>query len=152
MGNSQQFCTFYLANCLFGIEISKVQEVLQHLELTEVPLAPSTIRGVMNLRGQIVIAVDLRRSLELPEQPPGKTPIHVVVRTAEDAVSLLVDEIGDVVEVGEQTFEPPPETLRGRVRSMILGVHQLNERLMHVLDVEKVCQITEEGESSISGR
>lgn len=152
MGNSQQFCTFYLANYLFGIELSKVQEVLQHLELTEVPLAPFTIRGLMNLRGQIVIAVDLRRSLELPEQPPGKAPMHVVVRTAEDAVSLLVDEIGDVVEVGDQSFVPPPETLRGPVRNMILGVHQLNDRLMHVLDIEAACQIAEVEETSTTVR
>src|SRR6266849_6630973 len=102
MAQPQQFCTFYLENYLFGIELLKVQEVLQPLALTEVPLAPIAVRGLMNLRGQIIIAVDLRRQLELPERAGDKAPMNVVVRTAEDAVSLLVDEIGDVVEVTEE--------------------------------------------------
>ena len=68
-------------------------------------------------------------------------PVNVVVRTADGAVSLLVDEIGDVIEVEESTFEAPPETLRGAVRSMILGVHKLEHKLLHLLDTEKACQV-----------
>ena len=147
MTHPQQFCTFYLDNFLFGIELLKVQEVIQHLELTEVPLAPFVVRGLMNLRGQIVIAVDLRRRLQLPERPPDKVPMNVVVRTGEDAVSLLVDEIVDVVEVGEETFERPPETLQSKVRTVILGVHKLEKRLMHVLDIDRACAAEEWPES-----
>ncbi|MGD0427641.1 MAG: chemotaxis protein CheW [Candidatus Acidiferrales bacterium] len=143
MANTQQFCTFYLENYFFGIELLNVQEVLLQLELTEVPLAPYAVRGLMNLRGQIVIAVDLRRQLGLLERPADKPAMNVIVRTGEDAVSLLVDEIGDVVEVGEDTFEPPPETLRGKVRSAILGVHKLEKQLMHVLDTERACTVEE---------
>jgi chemotaxis signal transduction protein len=139
MGKTQQFCTFYLNKHLFGIELLKVQEVIQRLELTEVPLAPSLVRGLMNLRGQIVMGIDLRRELDFPEYPPEMVPMNVVVRTGEDSISLLVDEIGDVVEVGEESFEPPPETLQGNVRSVILGVHKLDKRLMHVLDTERAC-------------
>jgi purine-binding chemotaxis protein CheW len=152
MAASQQFCTFYLENYLFGIELLKVQEVLKQLELTEVPLAPFTIRALMNLRGQIVIALDLRRCLELPERPADKPPMHVVVRTAEDAVSLLVDDIGDVVEVGEDSFEPPPENLRGNVRSSILGVHKLENNLLLVLDTDRVCAIDEQIEVATPAR
>ena len=144
MAGPQQFCTFYLENYLFGIELLKVQEVIQQLELTEVPLAPFVVRGLMNLRGQIVIAVDLRRQLELADRPPDKVPMNVVVRAGGDAVSLLVDDIGDVVEVGEETFEPPPETLHGRVRSVILGVHKLDKQLMHVLDTDRACAMDEQ--------
>jgi purine-binding chemotaxis protein CheW len=72
--------------------------------------------------------------------------MNVVVRSEDGAVSLLVDQIGDVVEVDEDSFEPPPETLRGMVRTVILGVHKLNDRLMHVLDTEKVCQTVEVAE------
>jgi len=78
--------------------------------------------------------------------------MNVVVRSEDGAVSLLVDEIGDVVEVEEATFEPSPETLRGSVRTMLLGVHKLNDRLMHVLDIEKACQMTHVAESATSGR
>jgi purine-binding chemotaxis protein CheW len=141
MANSRQFCTFYLENYFFGIELSDVQEVLRHLELTAIPLAPPAVRGLMNLRGQIVLAVDLRRQLGLLERPANKPAMNIIVRTGEDAVSLLVDEIGDVVAAGEDSFEPPPETLRGTVRSAIRGVHKLEKQLMHVLDAERACTV-----------
>ncbi|HYA63641.1 MAG TPA: chemotaxis protein CheW [Candidatus Sulfotelmatobacter sp.] len=152
MTNSRQYCTFFLDHYLFGIELSKVQEVIQQRELTKVPLAPFVVRGLMNLRGQIVIAVDLRRQLELPDRPPDRLPMSVVVRAGEDAVSLLVDEIGDVVEAGEETFEPPPETLRGALRSAILGVHKLDKQLMHVLDTERACAMVDHAELATSDR
>lgn len=141
MAKSSQFCTFYLDKLLFGVELKGVQEVIRSMDMTKLPLAPTVVRGLMNLRGQIVTAVDLRRRLELEPAPAGTHAMNVVVRSEDGAVSLQVDEIGDVVEVEESSFEAPPETLRGSVRTMILGVHKLNERLMHVLDVEKACQM-----------
>jgi purine-binding chemotaxis protein CheW len=143
MATTSQFCTFYLDNLLFGVELQRVQEVIRSLEMTKVPLAPAVVSGLINLRGQIVTAVDLRRRLELEPRPAGLLAMNVVVRTEDGAVSLLVDEIGDVVEVGETTFEPPPATLRLSVQTMIMGVHKLNHRLMHVLDTEKACQMTD---------
>jgi purine-binding chemotaxis protein CheW len=141
MADTLQFCTFYLDKVLFGVELQGVQEVIQQLELTDVPLAPTVIGGLMNLRGQIVTAIDLRRRLELPERSEGMCAMNVVVRTRDGAVSLLVDEIGDVVEVVPDTFEPPPEMLQGKIRSVILGVHKLEKQLMHLLDIEKACEI-----------
>jgi purine-binding chemotaxis protein CheW len=141
MADSQHYCTFYLENYFFGIELLDVQEVLQPLELTAVPLAPHVVRGLMNLRGQIVMAVDLRRQLGLPERPANRAAMNVIVRTGVDAVSLLVDEIGDVVEASDDSFESPPETLRGTVRSAIRGVHKLEKQMMHVLDTERVCTV-----------
>ena len=69
--------------------------------------------------------------------------MNVVIRSADGAVSLLVDDIGDVVEVTEESFERPPETLQGKVREVILGVHKLEKHLMHVLDTEKACETAE---------
>jgi purine-binding chemotaxis protein CheW len=152
MAHTSQFCTFYLDNLLFGVELKGVQEVIRSLDMTKVPLAPAVVSGLINLRGQIVTAVDLRRRLELEPRPAGMLSRNVVVRSEDDAVSLLVDEIGDVVEVEETSFEPPPETLRGSVRTMILGVHKLNDRLLHVLDIEKACQMTEVAETAAPGR
>jgi purine-binding chemotaxis protein CheW len=149
MAHSSQYCTFYLDKLLFGVELKGVQEVIRSLEMTKVPLAPSVVSGLINLRGQIVTAVDLRRRLNLEPNPAGTPPMNVVVRSEDGAVSLLVDEIGDVVEVNEETFEPPPETLRGSVRNLILGVHKLKDRLLHVLDIEKACQMTEVEETSV---
>jgi purine-binding chemotaxis protein CheW len=140
MPQSHQFCTFYLGKLLFGVELQKVQEVMRYLELTAVPLAPDVVSGLMNLRGQIVTAVDLRRRLELPNRPDGVLPMNVVIRSADGAVSLLVDEIGDVLEVDDDSFERPPETLQGKVREVILGVHKLDKYLLHVLDTDQACE------------
>ena len=152
MAQTAQFCTFYLDKLLFGVELKGVQEVIRSLQMTKVPLAPAVVSGLINLRGQIVTAVDLRRRLELEPRPAGMLAMNVVVLSDDGAVSLLVDEIGDVVDVEETTFEPPPETLRGSVRTMILGVHKLSGRLMHVLDIEKACQMTDTAETAAAGR
>jgi purine-binding chemotaxis protein CheW len=141
MAHTSQFCTFYLDKLLFGVELKTVQEVIRSLQVTRVPLAPGVVSGLINLRGQIVTAVDLRRRLELQPRPDGAPSMNVVVRSEDGAVSLLVDEIGDVVEVEEDSFERPPETLRGTVREVITGVHKLNERLMLVLNTEKACEM-----------
>jgi purine-binding chemotaxis protein CheW len=138
MEENQQFATFFVDNLFFGIEVEKVQEVLRHQQMTHVPLAPPVVRGLINLRGQIVTAIDLRRRLELGEAQKDHLPMNVVIRTQDGAVSLLVDEIGDVVEAGEETFERPPDTLKSRARTVIRGVHKLSGRLMHVLDTEMV--------------
>lgn len=148
MAQTSQFCTFFLDHLMFGVELKGVQEVIRELQMTPVPLAPTVVSGLMNLRGQLVTAVDLRRRLELGAAKPGTQPMNVVVRSQDGAVSLLVDEIGDVVEVEEASFERPPETLQGKVRSMILGVHKLDDRLLHVLDIERACQVGEVAASS----
>ncbi len=143
MAQTHQFCTFYLDKLLFGVELEKVQEVIRYLEITQIPLAPRVVSGLMNLRGQIVTGVDLRRRLDLTDRPDGTTPMNVVIRSADGAVSLLVDEIGDVVEVTDESFERPPETLQEKVREVILGVHKLDKNLMHVLNTERACETAE---------
>jgi purine-binding chemotaxis protein CheW len=102
------------------------------------------VSGLINLRGQIVTAVDLRRQLQMEPRAQGVAAMNVVVRSEDGAVSLLVDEIGDVVEVDDRTFERPPETLRGTVREVITGVHKLSDRLMLVLDTDKACEMVED--------
>lgn len=143
MATNRQFCTFYLDGLLFGVDLQNVQEVIRFLKMTRVPLAPPAVCGLLNLRGQIVTALDLRGRLGLKAGAADLQPMNVVVRSGDGAVNLQVDEIGDVVEVEDASFEPPPETLRGTVRTMILGVHKLSDRLMHVLDIEKACQVEE---------
>src|SRR5579863_7525001 len=136
MADTRQFCTFFLDQFMFGVELEKVQEVIRHLELTEIPLAPEVISVLMNLRGQIVTGIDLRRRLDLPPRLGDVQPMNVVIRRADGALSLLVDNIGDVVEVTEESFERPPETLQGKFRDVIVGVHKLEKQLMHVLSTE----------------
>ena len=152
MTNTQQFCTFFLKDQFFGVPVQQVQEVIRYQEMTRVPLVPEVIRGLINLRGQIVLALDLRRRLGMQGRPDSELPMNVVVRTDEGAVSLLVDEIGDVLEVTEDGFEPPPGNVQGEVRDMLLGVYKLEQRLLHVLDTAKACQIPETVDALAAGR
>ena len=141
MIDSKQYSTFFLHGLFLGVEVRKVQEVIRYQEMTRVPLAPTMIQGLINLRGQIVTAIDLRRRFELPPRPEGQLPMNVVVRSEDGAVSLLVDEIGDVVEIQDEAYERPPETLRGVAREMVTGVYKLKERLLLILDTERTVSL-----------
>jgi purine-binding chemotaxis protein CheW len=134
---TQQFCTFFVANLYFGVEVLEVQEVIRSLEMTRVPLAPPAVEGLINLRGQIVTAIDLRTRLGLPRRDAEQPPMNVVVRTDDGAISLLVDEIGDVIETSDETFERPLETLPQEAKDMIRGVYKLQGRLLLVLDTTR---------------
>lgn len=137
MSTHQQLCTFYLDKILFGVDVTKVQEVIRYQEMTRVRLAPDAIRGLINLRGQIVTAVDMRVRLGLPRRRDDELPMNVVVRTDEGGVSLLVDEIGDVLEVKEESFERAPETVTHMAKDLVRGVYKLDGRLLLVLDTER---------------
>ena len=141
MSDTRQFATFHLDNLYFGIEVLKVQEVIRFQEMTRVPLAPGIIRGLINLRGQIVTAIDLRRRLDLPALGGNRLPTNVVIRSDDGAFSLLVDEIGDVLEVAADAFERPPETLRGTAREVVTGIYKLKGRLLLVLDTDRATQV-----------
>jgi purine-binding chemotaxis protein CheW len=132
-----QYCTFRLDGHLFGIPVDTVQEVLQHQSMAAVPLAPPEVAGLLNLRGQIVVTVDLRVRLDLPTRPADAPTVNVVVRTHEGTVSLLVDQIGDVLEPPGATFEPGPETVPSALRAVVDRVCKLDQELMLVLDTER---------------
>src|SRR5262245_58436777 len=136
MAVERQFCTFYLGDQYFGLDVLKVQEIIRAQQMTRVPLAHPVVRGLINLRGQIVTAIDLRRRLDLPDRPEDLQPVNVVVQTDDGAVSLLVDEIGDVLQVDESDFERPPDTLKGIARELIQGTYKLNGRLLLALDTD----------------
>jgi purine-binding chemotaxis protein CheW len=140
MADERQYCTFLVGGHYFGLDVHDVQEIIRYQEMTRVPLAPEVVRGLINLRGQIVTAIDLRLRLELKERPAEQLPVNVVVQTDDGAVSLLVDEIGDVLTVSEKLFERPPETLKGIARELIRGAYKLKDRLLLVLDTARtVC-------------
>lgn len=140
-GGSRQYATFMVDDLFFGVEVVQVQEVLRYQEMTPVPRADRVIEGLINLRGQIVTAVDMRRRLGLPEREAGRTPMNVVVRKEDGAVSLLVDEIGDVIEVRGEDFEPPPETIDPKARETLAGVYKLDGRLLLVLSTDRALKV-----------
>ena len=134
---TRQLATFHVGDLYCGIDVLKVQEVMRHHMMTKVPLAPAVIRGLINLRGQIVTAVDLRRRLGLAERAEGAPPMNVVVRTNEGVASFLVDSIGDVVEISESSFERAPDTLVGAARKVVVGIYKMDGRILHLLDADQ---------------
>ena len=135
----ESYCTFKVNDLTFGVEVRLVQEVLRPQTTTAVPLAPTEIHGLMNLRGQIVSALSLAERLSLTSDAETKA-MNVVIRTPEGPLSLMVDEIGDVVEVEKSRFEQPPETVQGEQRQLIRGAYKLEDRLLLILDTDRVVQ------------
>lgn len=134
---SRQYTTFEVADQLFGVDVAKVVEVLRFSEYTRVPLADKSVGGLINLRGQVMAAVDLRVRLGLEPRDMSKPSMNVIVAENDEPISLLVDKIGDVVELNDDTFEPPPDTLAGPLRELIIGAFKLDNRLMLALDAKR---------------
>jgi purine-binding chemotaxis protein CheW len=129
-----QLCTYQLAGTWFGIDATKVQEVLRRQTVTPVPLAPAHVAGLLNIRGQIVTALDVHERMGFART--DREPLHIVVSTAHEPVSLMVDSIGGVVEVTDDEYEPAPPTTPAALRQLVSGAYKLPDRLVLVLDVE----------------
>lgn len=136
-----QLATFYVADLYFGVDVLCVQEVLRYQQMTRVPLAPDIIEGLINLRGQMVTAIDMRRLLKVPTRAEQQMPMNMVIRTDDGAVSLLVDEIGDVVDVDTADYETPPGSLDPAVRELIRGVYKMKNQLLLVLNTERTVDV-----------
>ncbi|MEJ2580892.1 MAG: chemotaxis protein CheW [Acidobacteriota bacterium] len=141
---NRQFCTFHVGDLFLGIEVNNVQEVLRGCEITPVPAAPPEIRGLINLRGQIVPAIDLRSRFGIDEGADGPFTV-LVLATGTEPLSFVVDRAGDVVDVDEENFEQPPDTLTGEPRRLIQGAHKLEDSLLLVLDLEHAVTIDIDG-------
>lgn len=134
MANIEHMCTFDVDSLFIGIEVSRIQEILRAQPVTPVPLTASAIRGLMSLRGQIVPVMDLRERLGVPPADPAQEQFNVLIRTSDGPVSLLVDRVGDVLEIDSNAFEPAPDTLNAAYRSLIRGAYKLEKRLLLALD------------------
>lgn len=132
--SAEEYCTFWVADRFFGVPVDQVQEVLRHQPMTPVPRAPEAVRGLINLRGQIVTAVDLRVRLGLP--PRDTEPMNVIVRSRGEVVSLLVDDIGDVIDTTGVPAVPAPSNIPADVRQVVLGVRPLPDEILLVLDAD----------------
>lgn len=130
-----QLVTFAIDGATYGVPVDLVQETLGHQPRTFVPLAQPGVAGLVNLRGQVVLTVDLRPMLGLAPLAPGAEAMMVVVKVDGEAVSLLVDTVGEVLDVDESTFEAVPETLGAAMRALVVGVHKLDGKLLLLLDV-----------------
>jgi len=139
-----EYVTVMIASQLFGLPISRVQDVFMPERITRVPLAPSEIAGVLNLRGRIVTVVDMRRRLGLPPRAEDKPPMAVGIEFKGESYGLLIDTVGEVMKLGETTLEPNPVNLDARLGGVSAGVHRLDGQLMVILDVDSVLNASAE--------
>jgi purine-binding chemotaxis protein CheW len=136
MTRSGLYATFHIDQSFYGVPIEDVQEVLFSQPLSQVPLAPAAVAGLLNLRGRIVTVLDLRRLLH--DASAHDEAMNMVMRLDDSEVSLLIDQIGDVIRVDESTVEGPPPTLQGQGRDFIRGVYPLADGLLLLLDTSRL--------------
>jgi purine-binding chemotaxis protein CheW len=130
----EQLTTFFIDGHLFGVDVLKIEEVTGKQRVYEVPRAPAFIRGLVNLRGQIVTALGLRELFQKPAHA-SEDQMSVVCKLDGNLVALVVDSIGDVVEIERSLFESPPDTIPAEVRRFIKGIYKMNGQLMSVIDL-----------------
>lgn len=137
-GRSEDFVTMSVAGQTFGIPVLHVRDVLGPQRITRVPLAPPEIAGSLNLRGRIVTAVNMRHRLSLPSENFAEKAMAVVVEHEDEAYSLLVDEVGEVLSLSEGEREPNPATLDAKWRQIADGLYRLDGTLLIVLNIGAV--------------
>jgi purine-binding chemotaxis protein CheW len=138
---AEQYCTFWVADQYFGVSVSEVQEVLRHQPMTPVPRASEAVRGLINLRGQIVTAVDLRVRLGFAPRAEGELPMNVIVRSRGEVVSLLVDDIGDVIDTAGLEIESVPSTMPEKLADVVLCVRPMPDAVLLVLDADRAVDV-----------
>ncbi len=136
--NEEQLVTMIVDNQLFGIPILQVQDIVEASKITPVPLAPSAIAGVLNLRGRIVTVIDLRKLLGNTEEVPWDSQMGVTVEFKGDLYTLLVDAIGDVRTLSKRDFDGSPSTMEENIRLLSSGIYRLRGNLLVVLDVSRI--------------
>ena len=143
-GAVAEYVTAVIGGQLFGLPISRVQDVFMPERLTRVPLSSQEIAGVLNLRGRIVTVVDMRARLGLPKADDAKPPMAVGVDLRGESYGLLIDTIGEVLRMPEASCEENPVNLDPRMAKLAGGVHRLDGQLMVVLDVDRVLELAPE--------
>jgi purine-binding chemotaxis protein CheW len=145
----QQICTFFLNGTCFGIAVEDVQEVIRQQPLTRIPLAPDDIRGLMNLRGQVIPVIDLPCRLGLRSDSCGlgeQTVYNIILNTVDDVISFVVDDVGEVLRCSIDNFEPPPATLNAHIQFFLKGAYKLEHDFLLVLNTHKILDSTWKGD------
>ncbi|MCD8497079.1 MAG: chemotaxis protein CheW [Alphaproteobacteria bacterium] len=135
---SSDFLTIQIGDQMFGIPVLQVQDVLGKQKVTKIPLAPPEVAGSLNLRGRIVTAINVRKRLGLPENDnKSSQEMSVVVEHESELYSLIIDKVGDVLSLSDDTFEKNPSTLDPLWREVSSGIYRLKDKLLIVMDVPK---------------
>lgn len=145
---SQDFVTVSLDGQMVGIPVLAVHDVLNAQKITTIPRAPDWVAGVLNLRGRIVTAIDMRRRLGLPPLGEGASSMSVVVEHNEEPYSLQIDKVGEVLSLEDQLFEKNPVTLDPRWREVSIGIYRLKDQLLPILDVDRLLAFESNGKAA----
>jgi purine-binding chemotaxis protein CheW len=137
---TKQFTTFTVGGNLFGLDVVSIQEVTKFLPMTQVPLAPFYVHGLINLRGQIATALSLRDLFDIKTKGPDE-PMNVICQGDGVLFSLLVDQIGDVLSVSDDLFEPISESSNSSASKYMSGVFKIPGALLSILDVTKIIDV-----------
>jgi purine-binding chemotaxis protein CheW len=139
-----EFVTFTIAGQIFGLPIARVQDVFKPARITRVPLAGAEIAGVLNLRGRIVTAIDMRKRLEVKERETSDAPMAIGIEAKGESFGLLVDAVGEVLKLPQAEREPNPINLDHKLADLASGVYRLDGQLLVVLDIDRVLDLRAE--------
>ncbi len=135
------YITFYCGNFLFALPVADVMEIKRSFSITYVPKGPSYVEGIINLRGQIITAIHLAKRIGLVSYDDKKDCYHIIIKTSEEPVSILVEEIGEVISINEKDMEPVPEHLEGMDIKYIKNISKLyDNKLIIILDSDAIQQ------------
>jgi purine-binding chemotaxis protein CheW len=140
-GTVAEYVTAVIGGQLFGLPISRVQDVFKPSRITRVPLAGAEIAGVLNLRGRIVTAIDMRRRLETDRREDGAPVMAIGIEARGESFGLLVDAVGEVLKLPDVEREPNPINLGGKLAALSVGVYRLEGQLLVVLDIDRVLDL-----------
>lgn len=146
--NTEEFVTIRIAGQLFGLPIGRVQDVFMPVSMTEVPLSMGEIAGVLNLRGRIVTAINMRTRLNLPPIDKDMPPMAVGIEYKGESYGLIIDEIGEVLRLPISNIEKNPANLDPRWATISAGVQKLDGELMVILNVDRVLDIGETSQAA----
>ncbi|EAQ81443.1 chemotaxis protein CheW [Blastopirellula marina] len=141
--NSMQLVSFRLAQEEYGIEITRVQEIILMGEITRVPQTPDFIKGLINLRNTVIPIVDLRRRFGLSEEKPSDETRIMVMNVAGKTIGIIVDAVSEVLRIAKDQIAPPPPTVAGLGRDYLTGLVKLDKRLLILLDMDKILTCSE---------
>ena len=136
-----KYATFAIGGEMFGVNALNVQEIYSFQKMTKVPHSADYILGLINLRGQIVTAIDLRYRLTNKNTEITEDSMNCILKTEQGICSVIVDEIGDVMDISESNMEPPPETMDNKMKEYVSKICKLTDRLLCVLDIEKIVKV-----------
>lgn len=143
-----QYITMKIDRQIFGVSVYMVRDVMASPEINSIPLASKEVAGALNLRGRIVTAIDMRVVLGHGPRDPKKKNMSIVIEHKDELYSLLVDSVGEVLKLKKSSIEPTPENLDNRWREISGGVYKMEDKLIVILDINKLFEVMSYNESN----